>query len=108
MTPKVIYKSPDSVWRIVEIEDQCFSLDFLKGDGFKPETNPSLTIEQLRKEEWIFEQKVENEGVFGYALEKWNPMPDRGWEIVDSCFGFVGCHEVENHYIVDELKRQIV
>lgn len=45
------------------------------------------------------------------TVEKWNPEIGIGWEHVDSCWGFVGEYrqgvETYDHYIVDELKRQI-
>jgi hypothetical protein len=51
---------------------------------------------------------------YGYVLEKWNPEPGKGFEEVDSCFGFVGQYSPKDssglfdHYIVNELKEKAV
>lgn len=98
-------------YRIVEHADSCVELDDLKGDCFNPKANPSLDPEKLKEEEQHFEDLVAREGVFGYALEKWDPAVGAGWTHVDSCWGFVGQYsesdEYFKHYIVDELKSQI-
>jgi hypothetical protein len=58
-----------------------------------------------------FYAMVEEKGVYGYELDRWNPAVGKGWEHVDSCWGFVGqfceTEEMFNHYIVDEMKRAI-
>jgi len=106
---RIIYTEKD--FRIVEIYNEFYSLDDLKGDCFDPKVNDDLDFEQLKREEIIFEKLVYNEGVFGYVLEKWNSEIDHGWEHLHSCWGFIGEYDANNekfnHYIVDELKGQI-
>ena len=94
-------------YRIIEHVDDFTSIENLKGDCFKPEQMPHLTVEEVKTEETMFERRVEWEGVYGYELQVWNPEVNRGWEFVDSCFGFVGTYEDHNHYIVDEFKAAI-
>jgi len=95
-------------WRIIQVPDTCYSLKDLKGDTYCPQVNDDIPPEQLAKEERTFEREVEEEGVWGYCLQRWNPEVDRGWEIVDSCFGFVGSFSwgSNNHYIVEEQIHQ--
>ena len=100
-------------FRIIEEADNSYTLEDLKGDSFTFEQeHNSQTRHELKQAEKAFELKVEDEGVFGYSLEKWNPEVDKGWEHVDSCWGFVGQFDENpeseyHHYIVDELKNQI-
>ena len=96
-------------YRIVECLDDCFSIDDLMGDVFCPIANPDLDKEKLAIEKKQFIKKVENEGVFGYVLEKWNSGVGMGWEDMSSCWGFVGPYDEKNndHYIVQELKLEI-
>jgi hypothetical protein len=86
-------------YRILEIPDQKSRIEDLLGDGGTPEQNAEVL------------DLFEREGAFGYVLERWNANVNGGWEHVDSCWGFIGSftpgEEVFNHYIVDELKRQI-
>jgi hypothetical protein len=99
---RIIYER--GPYRIVEIIDTNTSLELLKGDCFCPVVNTETDSQLLMREEKIFNNLVETEGVFGYTLEKWNPMIGIGWETVDSCWGFVGQHTDKNrHYIVDEF-----
>lgn len=96
--------------RIIEKQDPYYDLDDLKGDSFNPEVNSDIDQDTLKNEELIFETLVENEGVFGYILERKCPACG-SWEHLDSCWGFVGQYsETEsrfNHYIIDEMKSQI-
>ena len=101
----VIWK--ESNHRIIEIEDFNVSMSDLKGDCFDPEVNPGLDPEVLKADEERFEQRVSDDGVYGYALQEWDPEVDAGWTHKDSCFGFVGRHAVYDHYIVGELKGAI-
>lgn len=102
---RTIYSKKE--YRIVELEDFLVDIEFLKGDCFRPEINPDIELDELIEQERAFERKIESDGVFGYALERWNPEIGIGWEHVDSCFGFVGRHETEEHYIVQEFIEQI-
>lgn len=110
---KVIFKTPDSKFRIVEVIDEHFDLDDLKGDVYNPEANPEIDPAMLKRQEAQFEMEVERQGVYGYVLERWNPDPDKGWEQVESCWGFVGRYSENgydgrfNHEIVKELKELI-
>jgi len=90
-------------YRIVEHECADYDLENLKGDCFKAAMNPDIDKTTLREREVNFEQKVNDDGVFGYVLEKWEPEVDGGWTHEDSCWGFVGYHVDEQHYIVDDF-----
>jgi len=109
MKKRIIYQKNN--YRIIELLDELISIDDLKGDSFDPELVTHLSKEELLQQEREFENLVDREGVFGYALEVWNPSVDCGWTHVDSCFGFVGQFKKEseqfNHYIVDEFINQI-
>lgn len=98
-------------YRIIELHDDHCDLENLKGQCFDPKVNPDIDPEILKQEEKDFEDLVSREGVYGYALEQWDPEVDGGWQPVDSCWGFVGQYakheERFNHYIVDELLNQI-
>jgi len=98
-------------YRITEIPDYIYDMADLKGDCFDPEVNPDRNKIELKIEEEQFENKVYEQGVYGYALEIWNPEIDQGWQHIDSCFGFVGTYEDEKHYIVDvflaEIKKEL-
>lgn len=106
---RVIYENIG--YRIIEKHDTDYDMENLKGDTYNPEVNSDIPSGQIEREEREFEDLVSREGVFGYVLEKWNPEVGKGWEQIDSCWGFVGQYtpgeEVFNHYIVNELKNQI-
>lgn len=108
---RVIYESPDKVFRIIEHVDSVASLEDLKGDTFNREVNPDIPEERMAREERVFEELVEREGVFGYVLEKWNPRPGVGYQPVDSCWGFVGHYSESDptfkHEIVEEMLETI-
>ena len=97
-------------YRIIEIEIFDHDLDELKGDCFKPEANPELDSDELKKQELQFENTVELEGVYGYELQIWDSTIDRGWTHIDSCFGFIGSYNeaTNKHYIVGELYDQLI
>jgi len=98
---KEVYKKDN--FRILEVPMEDIDIDELKGDCFKKEFCPELSEVELFREERDFESKVFNEGVYGYVLEKWDGSIGQGWTYIDSCFGFIGKHSDENHYIVDEF-----
>ena len=93
------------IFRIIETPDNAYDMDDLKGDMFHPDCNVNTDIATLKNSELMFERMVLINGVNGYILEMWNPTIGQGWEIVDSCFGFVGDYhpEANSHYIVDEF-----
>ena len=99
------------LYRIIEVPDEFATLDDLMGDSYNPDVNTDICPIALASDKKKFIRQVEDDGVFGYVLEKWNPEVDIGWETVDSCWGFVGQYQegAENyeHYIVNELKGQI-
>ena len=71
---------------------------------FDPDCNKGLTVQKLKDQENAFEKQVEEEGVYGYELQRWNKEVNVGWEHVDSCWGFVGQYSLKNsHYIVSEM-----
>lgn len=97
-------------YRLVEHEDIDFRMSVLKGDMYKPDCAPHLSLAELKKEERDFEQLVEEGGVFGYVLEKWNPAVGVGWEHEDSCWGFIGAYDKSNgaynhDFVVEALAR---
>ena len=96
-------------FRIIEIQDEFSTVDDLAGDSFCPKTNLDIDPKKLEKEKADFSRQIENCGVYGYILEKWNPEVGQGWSHIDSCFGFVGQYDriTNDHYIVDEMKSQI-
>lgn len=103
---KTIYSKGQ--YRIVEMIDEMYTIVGLSGDSFNPEANPEVSPSLLIKEEQAFISLVNNVGIFGYALEKWNPEIGKGWEQIDNCFGFVGPYGTDNqHYIVDEFINTI-
>ncbi len=108
---RTIFETPDKVFRILEIEDQTFSLEDLKGDCFKPEVSPEIDPKVLKIEEARFERLVEEEGVFGYVLEIWDQRPGQGYVEADSCWGFVGSYREDlndfKHEIVTEFRAEI-
>lgn len=113
---RIIFETEDKTYRIIEVLDCDFDIENLKGDLFDPKHvlemhGPEKTIEQLKEDERKFERKVDELGVYGYVLEKWDATPGHGYEALDSCWGFIGAFDSKvkefNHYIVDELKGQI-
>jgi hypothetical protein len=103
MKDNVIWTAVD--WRILECIDESYDFDDLCGDTFNSALNPEIPSDQMERELREFTDKVNNEGVYGYVLEQWNPAVGVGWEHQDSCWGFVGRHRDENHYIVAEMQR---
>lgn len=105
---QTIVNSLNNKYRILQLIDDATTIEDLKGDTYKPETNPTIDPAVLRKEEKAFEELCATEGIFGYALERWNSTPNIGYETVDSCFGFVGPYNENNlHYIVAEYRNTI-
>ena len=109
VSKRIVFESNDKRFRILEVADEAYSLEELKGDCYNPDVNPD--IPDLAEQERKFERTVSDEGVFGYILERWNPAPGIGFEHVDSCWGFVGMYdpkiEFNNHYIVAEMLESI-
>lgn len=107
---KVIFETPCKTYRIVEHRDYNPNLDHLKGDSYCPKANPSINPKQLAKEEVEFETLVDNMGVYGYVLEKFDSQ-SKEYSWFNSCWDFVGAYDTAhanfNHYIVDEYKDQI-
>lgn len=103
---RTLYES--NGFRIVEIQDDCYEMEDLKGDCYNPQYNQDIDPDELKLEEEEFEEMVYLGGVFGYVLEQWNPEVGKGYEHVDSCFGFIGRYSIYNdHYIVEDLAKQI-
>lgn len=104
---RVIFQKED--YRIIEEPDDSYNMDDLVGDTFNVVSGIDWRIIAEKKAEFI--RFVEEEGVYGYILEKWNPSIDKGWEHVDSCYGFVGQYQEQdekfNHHIVAEMKQTI-
>jgi len=100
---RTIFETADKIYRIIEMADDTCNSDDLKGNCFdRPD---------LKEQERAFNLIIENEGIFGYVLERWNPEAGIGYEQIDAYWGFVGTYDpaipIKNHYIVDELKSQI-
>ena len=108
---RIIFETPDKAFRIIEVIDDCSTFEDLCGDCYNPEVNHDIDPEVLARDLRKFKRQWENEGVFGYVLENWNPMPGCGYETVDSCFGFVGSYQSDaegyDHYIVSEMLETI-
>ncbi len=108
---RVIYSSDDIRYRIVEYDDTNPDIMMLKGDCYRPECNPDIPEDRLLQEEQLFETKISQEGVYGYALEVWDSTPGVGYTELDSCWGFIGVYypsiPENNHYIINELKGKI-
>jgi hypothetical protein len=96
-------------WWIIEDLDFMWSLSDLEGDSFDPKANPEISLENLKQQQRQFRAQVNNKGVWGYTLQKWNPEVDQGWEHVDSCWGFIGRYNAETnpHDIVTEFLERI-
>lgn len=109
MTSRIIFQQAE--YRIVEMLDQYYNIEDLKGDTYNQAVHLDINPFELQQQEIEFEAKIISEGVYGYELQKWNPEIDTGWTHVDSCWGFVGQYDTKsneyNHYIVNELKSQI-
>jgi hypothetical protein len=107
MKGRVIWTSADECFRIIEHPDSWMDFEDLCGDTYRPEVHPDIPAEQVLREKEEFRDLVNREGVFGYILEQWNPAPGKGWEHVDSCWGFVGQYtkgdKTFEHYIVEEM-----
>lgn len=104
MYKKTIFET--ETYRIIESLDEFWDMEDLKGDIFNPKYNPEIDKDKLKEQESDFERKVSKLGVFGYILEK-KCVTCGHFEHVDSCWGFIGNHDIENHYIVDEFKSRI-
>lgn len=108
---RTIFQTEDKTYRILEVVDDCYSLEDLKGDCFNPKYVDHISPEELKTEELKFESQVNDHGVFGYILEVWDPTPGQGYQHLDSCFGFIGQYSETdsnfNHYIVNEFKSLI-
>lgn len=108
---KIIFETSDKQYRITEYEDNYSTLEEMMGDTYDPLVNVDISPELLEKQKQNFIKLIDDNGVFGYVLEKWNPAAGAGYETVDSCFGFIGRYDEtdENfkHYIIEEMKGQI-
>jgi hypothetical protein len=103
MKHKVIHLDLIKGYRILEFEDILYCLEDLKGDTYSVVDNLDVPLDWLKEQELAFEHKIADEGVYGYVLQQWNSNVNEGWIHVDSCHGFVGRHEDENHYIVQSF-----
>ena len=91
----------------MELPDYDSTVDDLAGDCYDPKANPDMDPKTLEIEFKRFKQRVEMDGVVGYVLEKWNPIPGCGYQCIDSCFGFIGQYDAGaedyEHYVVAEM-----
>ena len=97
----------ESNYRIIELHDDYINMKDLKGNCYNPSANPDIDVKVLELQEKAFEEKVYSEGLYGYELQKWSPQINIGWEHVDSCWGFVGTHKDNDHYIIEEYRDKI-
>lgn len=106
---KVIYQKLN--YRIVEVLDERTTFEDLIGEGYCPIANPDIDKDALDSDLRKFKRRWENESVYGYVVEQWDPEIDGGWTCVESCFGFLGQYkkdaEGHDHYIVQEFKELI-
>lgn len=77
-------------YRFYAEEDSHFMIDNIKGELFDPKVHTDIDPDLLKRHERELEERIENEGVWGIVLEKWDPAVGIGWEHIDSCWGFVG------------------
>ena len=98
-------------YRIIEVDDSASFVETLKGDMFKVSSldsdNPEYNVEELKVLEEKFEKSIETYGLYGYQLQVWNSDIGKGWEHIDSGYGFIGNYEHEKHYIVNEFIEYI-
>jgi hypothetical protein len=110
MKHRLIYQKNN--YRIIEVVDLDATFKDLAGDSFNPEYIKDIDPKQLEIDAKKFRQQIDDDGIFGYILQEWNPEVDQGWERRDSCFGFVGQYneyaENYDHYIVKEMKQTIL
>lgn len=75
--------------------DYICDLEYLLGDGFKPEVCPEIDPEELEKQKQAEIRQINNEGVWGIVGEYLKPecthcKRKASWEHVDSIWGFIG------------------
>lgn len=108
---RLIYTSENKYYRIIENHHLDYLIDDLLGDSYDSEVNTDIDPKKLEIEKNAYLKFIEDQGVFGYKLEIWNPEPDQGWEYVNSCWGFVGQYDpttpIFDHYIIEEMKNKI-
>lgn len=90
-------------YRITEIEDHNYSISDLIGDYEGGSYTQAVAD---------MEKLVNELGVYGFEIEKWDPAIGKGWESVDSCWGFIGQYSSDeksdqHHYIVGEFLELI-
>lgn len=94
----------ENVVRLQIIPDDWVDMDSLKGDTFNPKVNPEIPQSKLEKEEKDFEEKVNQEGVYGIVGEYFN---GEEWVNVDSVWGFVGDDWKDSGYDADVMAETI-
>lgn len=70
--------------RLKEEPDHDWSMEDMKGDCFKPECNPDLSPEELKKQERDFEGEILGYGVVGLIAQY---KARHGWVDCASCWG---------------------
>lgn len=69
----------------------------------KEQLTPHQARKLLRGELETFNHYL-NGNVWSFAIETWNPNPDCGWEVTDSCGGFIG--DLKENGILDHLPEE--
>jgi hypothetical protein len=82
-------KLEDETVRLRIVPDETCDMDDLKGDIFSREANPDIPEFRMAREEREFEERVDQDGVWGIVGEYKCPCCGQ-WTQADSVWGFVG------------------
>lgn len=74
--------------RIVKVKDETYDINELKGDTFKVEHNPNIDLADLKIAEYVFEQRIQKQGVYGVVGQYKDSSGE--WRVYESVWGFVG------------------
>ncbi len=94
----------DGLVRLSIEPDECVDLDFLLGETYDPDLNPSINPQRLERERQQEIDRINNEGVWGIVGQYHN---GKGWVSVDSVWGFIGDDWKASGYDDDIMKATI-
>lgn len=98
-----VYASPGPV-RIRIAPDEICDFDELCGDSYNPIANPDIPASRLARERQQELDRVNRDGVWGMIGEYWD---GDDWQLVDSCWGFVGDDFKESGYAEDIMAETL-
>lgn len=84
--------------------DEYSTVEDLEGDMFNPRVNPDIAPEKLAEERNDFIDRINRDGIFGIIGEY---KINSGWEVADSCWGFVG-NDYEGSGYDDDIKTTTI